>query len=59
MPDIEIVRGHIPGAIGRVAELHGTYYHREWGFGLSFEAKVATELAQFFGRCDFSKAFPQ
>ena len=46
------MRGHIPGAIGRVAELHGTYYHREWGFGLSFEAKVATELAQFLGRYD-------
>ncbi len=50
MPDIELVRGYVPGAIGRVAELHGTYYHAHWGFGLFFEAKVATELGEFLGR---------
>ncbi len=44
MPDIELVRGYVPGAIGRVAELHGTYYHAHWGFGLFFEAKVATRI---------------
>ncbi len=52
MPDVEIARGYIPGSIGRVAELHGTYYHEHWGFGLPFEAKVATELAEFLGRYD-------
>jgi len=52
MPDVQIVRGYIPGSIGRVAELHGTYYQRHWGFGLFFEAKVATELAAFLGRYD-------
>ena len=52
MPDIELARGYIPGAIGRVAELHGTYYHAHWGFGLFFEAKVATELGEFLGRYD-------
>jgi GNAT superfamily N-acetyltransferase len=52
MSDIEIVRGYVPGSIGRVAELHGTYYHNHWGFGLFFEAKVATELSAFFGRYD-------
>jgi len=41
-----------PGAIGRVAEMHAAYYHRHWGFGLFFEAKVATELAEFLGRFD-------
>ena len=45
--DVEIAAGYTPGAIGRVAEMHGTYYHREWGFGLYFEAKVATELSAF------------
>jgi GNAT superfamily N-acetyltransferase len=50
MSDVEIVRDYIPGSIGRVAELHGTYYHEHWGFGLFFEAKVATELAEFLGR---------
>ncbi len=50
MTDIIIVNGYRPGAIGRVAELHGDYYHRNWGFGLFFEAKVATELSEFFMR---------
>ncbi len=39
--------GYLPGCIGRVAELHATYYARAVGFGVSFEAKVATELAEF------------
>lgn len=51
-PGIEISSGYRPGTIGRVAELHGVYYHRDWGFGAFFEAKVATELAAFVGRCD-------
>jgi GNAT superfamily N-acetyltransferase len=42
--------GYIPGAIGRVAELHASYYHQSWGFGLFFEAKVATELSDFLLR---------
>jgi len=42
-----IVRGYRPGAIGRIAEMHGRYYAREWGFPPSFEALVARELADF------------
>ena len=42
--------GYKPGSIGRVAELHSIYYHEHWGFGLYFEAKVATELSEFFQR---------
>jgi N-acetylglutamate synthase-like GNAT family acetyltransferase len=41
------IKGYIPGAIGRIAELHAAYYHQEWGFGIYFEAKVATEMSQF------------
>ena len=52
MADVEIGHGYIPGAIGRVAELHGTYYHWHWKFDLFFEAKVATELAAFLERYD-------
>jgi hypothetical protein len=50
MQDVEIVRGYVPGSIGRVAELHGTYYHQHWSFSLFFEARVATGLAEFLGR---------
>jgi GNAT superfamily N-acetyltransferase len=39
--------GYRPGCIGRIAELHGSFYARTVGFGLSFEAKVASELAAF------------
>ena len=52
MSGVEIARNYIPGCIGRIAELHGTYYHDHWGFGLFFEAKVATELVEFLGRYD-------
>jgi GNAT superfamily N-acetyltransferase len=45
--------GYLPGAIGRVAEFHGKYYHEHWGFDLFFEAKVATELSEFL--CRFNK----
>ena len=48
--EYQIVHEYHPGAIGRIAELHGTYYHQHWGFGLFFEAKVATEISDFFKR---------
>src|SRR5215472_3096171 len=50
MADVQIITGYTPGSIGRVAELHANYYQQHWGFGLFFEAKVATELAAFLGR---------
>lgn len=42
--------GYIPGAIGKITELHGVYYNRHWGFDLFFESKVATELSEFLNR---------
>ncbi len=48
--EYQISHQYHPGAIGRIAELHGTYYHENWGFGLFFEAKVATELSEFIKR---------
>jgi len=51
-PEFTIKSGYIPGSIGRIAELHGTYYHEHWGFGFFFEAKVATELSGFLNRFD-------
>ena len=52
MSDVEIVRGYVPGAIGRIAELNGVYYHDNWDFGLFFEAKVATDMSEFLLRYD-------
>jgi GNAT superfamily N-acetyltransferase len=45
-----IREGYGPGCIGRIAELHASYYHRTAGFGLAFERKVALELADFCDR---------
>ncbi len=44
--------GYIPGAIGRVTELHATYYNEHWGFDLNFESQVAMELSEFLIRFD-------
>ena len=55
MKDISIVTGYTPGDIGRIVELHAAYYSKHWGFGLPFEAKVASELAEFLGRYEKSR----
>jgi GNAT superfamily N-acetyltransferase len=49
---VEIVNGYIPGAIGRIVELHGAFYAGCAGFGLYFESKVARELCEFMQRYD-------
>ncbi len=51
-PSVTITRDYVPGAIGRIVELHGSYYARHWGFGLFFEAKVAMELSAFLKAYD-------
>lgn len=55
MMDQVKITGYVPGAIGRITELHGTYYHRHWNFDLFFERKVATEISEFLGRFDRSR----
>jgi len=42
--------GYVPGAIGRITELHATYYKQHWDFDLFFESKVAIELSEFLNR---------
>ncbi|WP_088142510.1 bifunctional helix-turn-helix transcriptional regulator/GNAT family N-acetyltransferase [Achromobacter xylosoxidans] len=43
----QIHAGYLPGCIGDVASLHARYYAQASGFGVYFERKVATELAEF------------
>jgi GNAT superfamily N-acetyltransferase len=50
--NLEIATAYVPGAIGRITELHGANYHRHTGFGLYFESKVASELSGFLRRYD-------
>lgn len=47
---IQIVSGYRAGMIGRIAEMHGTYYYENYNFGPFFEGKVATNLAEFSNR---------
>ena len=44
-----------PGAIGRITELHALFYSKHSHFGLFFESKVTTELAEFLNRFNSSK----
>ncbi|RAU23456.1 N-acetyltransferase [Paramagnetospirillum kuznetsovii] len=45
--DIIIAAGWRAGAIGDIVALHGRYYAQRWAFGPFFEAKVASDLAEF------------
>jgi len=53
---IRIQAGYTPGAIGRVTEMHARHYALHAGFGAFFEAKVATDLAEFVPRLGPGKA---
>lgn len=48
----EIRSGYLPGMIGRISEMHASYYSQHYGFGYYFEAKVAAGLAEFSARLD-------
>lgn len=47
---VSIKEGYSPALIGRIVEMHATYYSRMVGFGAAFEAKVAGDLAEFLTR---------
>ncbi len=42
-----IYGGYRPGVIGKITELHGSYYAENWGFDISFETQVGRELSDF------------
>lgn len=52
MTDTIELTGYVAGALGRIIELHGTYYAEHWDLGLYFEAKVAAEMGEFLSRFD-------
>ncbi len=49
--------GYRPGCLADIVGLHARYYSKNWGFGLTFETKVASELAEFLQRMDKKKDF--
>lgn len=52
MPPEATLTGYVPGAIGRITELHAAYYSEHWNLGRYFETKVAGELAAFVERLE-------
>lgn len=52
---LRLCPGPIPGAIGRIVELHARDYHGLVGFGLAFEARVAREMCSFCERFDAAR----
>ena len=44
--------GYRPGVLGWSIQQHGQYYGDNWGFGVFFETKVATDMAGFLRRLD-------
>lgn len=50
LPPAAINSGYAPGVVGRITEMHGTFYAKLAGFGNEFENKVASELAEFTAR---------
>jgi GNAT superfamily N-acetyltransferase len=55
MLPVEISKGYTPGVIGRIVQLHAFYYSASWSFGPYFEAKVASDLSDFFRKYDESR----
>jgi len=51
----EIEEGYTTGLIASVTLLHATTYQQISGFGQAFEAKVASEMAEFTGRLSHPK----
>jgi DNA-binding MarR family transcriptional regulator/GNAT superfamily N-acetyltransferase len=49
---VALHRGFLPGAVGRITQMHASYYARLVGFGEYFECKVASELAAFVSRLE-------
>ena len=47
-----IKEGYTPCIIGRIVEMHASYYSRLVGFGAAFEIKVASGLADFVTRLE-------
>ena len=42
--------GYRPGALADIVGMHARYYSENWGFGCSFETKVAREMAEYLER---------
>ncbi|KAK3362784.1 acyl-CoA N-acyltransferase [Lasiosphaeria hispida] len=51
-PAVEIVAGYRPGILGRTLDMHLEFYHKTCGWGITFEAGLASSLSNFLARLD-------
>lgn len=47
--------GYYPGVVGKITEIHAVYYHKHWGFDISFETQVGSELSEFIRKFEGSR----
>ena len=52
LDDIQIRTTLLSGDIGYLIYLHGDFYSREYGYGLSFESYVASGMHEFYRQYD-------
>ena len=52
--DIEY-RGYYPGVVGEITTAHAVYYYENWGFDVTFETEVGSELSDFVSKFDGSR----
>lgn len=45
--------GYVPGSLGRMVEMLASYYGEAWGWGVTYEVKVAHDISAFLR--DFSE----
>ena len=48
LDEISIRTELCPGDLGYVTHMHGSLYHREYGYGIQFESYVAKGLCEFY-----------
>ncbi|MBD3880892.1 GNAT family N-acetyltransferase [Phormidium tenue FACHB-886] len=41
------IKSYVPGALGWITQLHGSYYSQHWGLTIAFELEIAEGLAHF------------
>jgi GNAT superfamily N-acetyltransferase len=46
LSDVKLT-GYFPGVIGKITDLHATYYYENWNLDVSFETQVGRELSEF------------
>ena len=45
-------RGYYPGVVGEITTSHAVYYNENWGFDVTFETEVGSELSDFVSQFD-------